>query len=58
VWLGGSGEKVAGRLCVIRKSEEAIRRAKQRWRRKGSKKQTKLEPETFEFARYVMVSST
>jgi hypothetical protein len=59
VWLhGSSGEKVAGRLCVIRKSEEAVRRAQRRLRRKESKKQTKLKPESFEFARYVMVFTT
>jgi len=49
VWLRGSGEEVAGRLCVIQKSEEVIRRAQRRLRRKESKKQTKLKPETFEF---------
>ncbi len=59
VWLrGSSGKEVAGRLCVIRKSEEAIRRAQRRLRRKESKKQTNLKPETFEFARYVMVFTT
>jgi Transposase DDE domain len=59
VWLrGSSGEEVAGRLCVIRKSEEAIRRAQRRLRRKESKKQTKLKPEIFEFSRYVMVFTT
>jgi hypothetical protein len=59
VWLrGSSGEEVAGRLCVIRKSEEAIRRAERRLRRKESKKQTKLKPETFEFSPYVMVFTT
>ena len=55
---GSSGEEVSGRLCVIRKSEQAIRRAQRRLRRKESKKQTKLKPETFEFARYVMVFTT
>jgi hypothetical protein len=56
VWLrGGSGEEVAGRLCVIRKSEQAIRQAQRRLRRKASQRQTELRPETLEFARYVMV---
>jgi IS4 transposase len=52
-----SDGEVAGRLCVIRKSEEAIRKA---LRRKESKKQKTLKPETFdfEFARYVMVFTT
>lgn len=43
---GSSGEEVSGRLCVIRKSEQAIRRAQRRLRRKESKKQTKLKPGT------------
>jgi hypothetical protein len=56
VWLrGSSGEEVAGRLCVIRKSEQAVRQAQRRLQRKASKKQTELKPETLEFARYVMV---
>jgi hypothetical protein len=54
----GAGGEVAGRLCVIRKSEEAIRKAQRRLRRKESKKQKTLKPETFEFARYVMVFTT
>jgi hypothetical protein len=54
---GARGE-VAGRLCVIRKSEDAIRKAQRRLRRKDSKKQKTLKPETFEFARYVMVFTT
>lgn len=56
VWLRGSnGEEVAGRLCVIRKSDQAIRQAQRRLQRKASKKQTELKPETLEFAQYVMV---
>jgi hypothetical protein len=52
VWMRDVGHgEVAGRLCVIRKSEEAIRKAHRRLRRKESKKQTTLKPETFEFAR-------
>jgi hypothetical protein len=59
VWIRDSGGgEVAGRLCVIRKSEEAIKKAQRRLRRKESKKQKILKPETFEFARYVMVFTT
>jgi DDE family transposase len=59
VWIRDSeGGEVAGRLCVIRKSEEAIGKAQRRLRRKESKKQKTLKPETFEFARYVMVFTT
>ena len=55
---GGPGEEITGRLCVIRKSEQAIRQAQRRLQRKASKKQTELQPETLEFARYVMVFTT
>ena len=59
VWMrSSSGEEVAGRLCVIRKSEQAIKQAQRRLRRRESKKQKTLKPETFEFARYVMVFTT
>lgn len=59
VWLrSSSGEQVEGRLCAIRKSEQAIAQAQRRLRRKEVRKQTKLKPETFEFARYVMVFTT
>jgi hypothetical protein len=59
VWLrGNGGEEVEGRLCVIRKSEQAIRQAQRRLQRKASKKQIGLKPETLEFARYVMVFTT
>jgi hypothetical protein len=59
VWMrDGNGGEVVGRLCVIRKSEEAARKAQRRLRRKESKKQKTLKPETFEFARYVMVFTT
>lgn len=59
VWLRGSnGEEVAGRLCAIRKSEEAIGRAQRRLRRRASKKQTKLTSKTLALAQYVLVFTT
>lgn len=59
VWLRGDGEgEVAGRLCVIRKSEQAIQLAHRRLRRKSSKKQCPLHPDTLEYAKYVMVFTT
>jgi hypothetical protein len=59
VWLrSSSGEQVEGRLCAIRKSEQAIAQAQRRLQRKEVRKQTKLKPETFGFARYVMVFTT
>jgi hypothetical protein len=56
--VGSGGEEVTGRLCVIRKSEQAIAQAQRRLRRLATKRQTELRPETMEFARYVMVFTT
>lgn len=53
-----SGAKIPGRLCVVRKSEEAIRAAHKKLRRNASKKGHKLKPETLFFAQYVIVFTT
>lgn len=59
VWLrGADGQEVKGRVCVIRKSEQAIRQAERKLHRKASRRQTVLKPETLEFARYVIVFTT
>ena len=53
------GEKAAlGRLCVVRKSEEAIRQSEIKLRRKAQKNGTNLQPETLEYARFVIVFTT
>ena len=49
---------VEGRICVIRKTEEAIKLAHDKLRRQASKKQTSLRPETLEFAKFVIVFTT
>ncbi len=53
-----SGTSIMGRLCAIRKSEEAIGQAHRRVERRASKKQTKTEPATWEYAKYVVVFTT
>jgi hypothetical protein len=53
-----SGEKVKGRLCAIRKSQEAIEKAKKAILQAASKKQRKVKPETLEFAEYVVLFTT
>jgi hypothetical protein len=59
IWLRGSnGEQVAGRLCAIRKSEEAINRAQRKLRRRASKKQIKLSSKSLTAAQYVLVFTT
>lgn len=47
-----------GRLCVIRKSKEAIRLAHKKLRRKASKRGNALQPETLLYAKYVIVFTT
>ena len=49
---------VEGRVCALRKSEEAIRQAHRRIERHASKKQVKTKPETWEYAKYVAVFTT
>ena len=56
--LLSNGEKVFGRLCALRKSEEAICLAHKKLRRQESKKGYKLEPETLFFAQYVILFTT
>jgi hypothetical protein len=47
-----------GRLCVIRKSQEAIRLAQAKLKRKARKNGTNLQTETLEYAKFVMVFTT
>jgi hypothetical protein len=56
--LHGQESRVAGRICAIRKSEQAIQHAQRRLERKASKKPTKTKPETLEYAKYVIVFTT
>ena len=53
--IGPRGVPVAGRVCALRKTEEAIEIAHRSLRRKASKKGKKLQPRTLEFARYVIL---
>lgn len=53
-----AGTTIQGRVCAIRKSEEAIRQAHRRIERRASKKQTRTKPETWEYAKYVAVFTT
>lgn len=51
-------KKIQGRLCAIRKSEEAIAIAHKKLKRNASKKGHKLQPETLEYAKYVILFTT
>lgn len=52
------GPAIAGRLCALRKSEQAIEQAQKKLIANASKKQKQLQPETLEYAKYVIVFST
>ncbi len=49
---------IKGRICALRKSECAIEQAVKKLKHNASKKQTKLQPETLEFAKYIIVFTT
>ena len=51
-------QRVAGRLCVVRKSEQAIASAQRKIDRREQKHQRRVKPETREYARYVMIFTT
>jgi hypothetical protein len=53
-----AGTEIEGRVCALRKSEQAIRQAHRRIERRASKRQTKTKPETWEYANYVAVFTT
>lgn len=52
------GQVVRGRLCAIRKSEESIRLAHQKIKRKASKTCREIKPETLEYAKYIILFTT
>ena len=56
---GADGEPaVRGRVCAVRKTEQAIAVAHRKLRRKASKRQVEVRPDTFRFAEYVIVFTT
>lgn len=55
---GDKGNSVAGRICAIRKSSDAIAKAQKKLRSQASRKQKKLKPETLLFAKYIILFST
>ena len=52
---GGPPGEIAGRVCVLRKSAEAIRLAHQKIRRDAARKGNQVQPATGRFAKYVIV---
>ena len=55
---GRSGAMVKGRVCVIRKTEEAIKLAHKKIKRSAQKSGQSTRPETLEYAKYVIVFAT
>ena len=58
VVVRGQQEEVPGRLCAVRKSDQAIRLAHRRIELKAHRQNTKTKPETWEYAKYVIVFTT
>ena len=59
VWVcGPDGKRIAGRLCAVRKSQEAAEKAQRRLLREARKKKRRVRPETLEAAQYVFVFTT
>jgi len=50
-----NGASVQGRICTIRKSNEAIDRAHKKLKRRAQKSGYSTKPESFEYAKYVTV---
>jgi hypothetical protein len=55
VSIQGATRVITGRVCAIRKTEEAIKRAEKQLRRNASRDREVLQPETLEYAKYVIV---
>ncbi len=53
--VAADGGTVAGRICAVRKSREAIRQAQKKIRSDASRKGTEIQPKTVEFAKFVIV---
>ena len=58
VWVHGSKGSIPGRLCAIRKSEEAAAQARRRIERKSQQGGPKPRAETLQYACYVMMFTT
>jgi hypothetical protein len=61
-WVVGvkkaDGSLIQGRICGVRKSEQAIKDALKKLKDKASKKQRTYKPETLEYAKYIIVFTT
>jgi hypothetical protein len=58
VWVHVGEQRIAGRLCAVRKSEAAIRKAQRRLTRKQQQGKSTVTPETREYACHILVFTT
>lgn len=58
VWVRVKEQRIAGRVCAIRKSEEAIQRAQRRIDKRQQRRVSSGTPATREYANYVLVFTT
>jgi hypothetical protein len=58
VWTRCGDQLIAGRLCGVRKSEDAVQRAQRKLTRQQQKGKAKVTPEKREYACYVLVFTT
>lgn len=58
VQVAQPSKTIAGRVCVIRKTEEAIKMAHQKIRKDAARKGKQVQPQTLEFAKYIILFTT
>lgn len=61
VWFydpNDNNKRIKGRICALKKTDEAIKKTQKELRRKASRKGHKLRPETLEYAKYVISFTT
>jgi hypothetical protein len=58
VSVHGATRVIEGRVCALRKTEEAIKRTEKQLRRNAAKSGEVLQPDTLEYAKYIIVFTT
>ena len=58
VWVAAGEQRIGGRICAVRKSEEAIERAQRKLTRKQQQGKIKATAKTREYASYILVFTT
>ena len=58
IFKNNEDKAVYGRICAIRKSEQAIVLAHKKLREDASRKQKVVNPQTYEYAKYIIVFTT